>query len=61
MKQWIQKATAITLSALMLGSCLAGCGAQQETKTPDAPAETDPVTDAAISLLSTHSDTLVFP
>ena len=45
------------LSALMLGSCLAGCGAQQEAKTPDAPAEADLVTEAAVSLLGSHSDT----
>ena len=57
MKQRIQKATAIMLSALMLGSCLAGCGAQQEAKTPDAPAEADLVTEAAVSLLGSHSDT----
>ena len=57
MKQRIQKATAIMLSALMLGSCLAGCGAQQEAKTPDAPAEADAVTEVAVSLLGSHSDT----
>ena len=57
MKKRIQKATAIMLSVLMLGSCLAGCGAQQDTKAPDAPAETDPVTEAAVSLLGSHSDT----
>ena len=57
MKQRIQKATAIMLSALMLGFCLAGCGAQQEAKTPDAPAEADLVTEAAVSLLGSHSDT----
>ena len=57
MKQRIQKATAIMLSALMLGSCLAGCGAQQEAKTLDAPAEADLVTEAAVSLLGSHSDT----
>ena len=59
MKQWINKATAIALSGLMLASCLTGCGAQQTVKTaPVSPeAETDAVTDAAIRLLGSHSDT----
>ena len=59
MKQWINKATAITLSGLMLASCLTGCGAQQITTTK-LDAETDEVervTAAAEELAPMHSDT----
>ena len=59
MKQWMTKATAIALSGLMALSCLTGCGSRpaEPTKTAAHDKETEQVTDAAISLLSTHSDT----